>query len=173
MTQQRRTSRRGLRPTGPTRKFLWGGVIIGVNGLTNTGGVVETVIDTVADLHLVGSTLVRIHGDYGVRAAATGNLANAARVSVGMIVVSADARSVGLSAMPNPDQDVSAPWLWHQDLVLQGDGTNDLAQARIIKVDSRSMRKLQGNQVVAFVIQNEANVTIDATVVFRFLVKLP
>ena len=170
------TARRSAAPRrrSARRMNLWLGISVAFNSVADAGRAFSPILDLRAanNLHLIGATVVRIHGEYGARVTPSANMASNARVSAGLILVQGDALDQGAAGMPDPDLDVDAQWLWHGDLLLQGDGTNDAAQMRSMRIDNQSMRKLQGNTALALVLTNQANATIDAGWIARYLVKL-
>ena len=169
-------SRRGggpgrMRSAGPRRKTTWLGVTVSADVLTDGTTARTAVLNVSAFPELIGGTLVRIRGAAGARNRMSSTIAGAARVTMGLIMVS-DAAAAAL-VIPNPDADIDASWLWHTDLIMQGDATNLLSNVAQVVVDNRAMRKLGVDEQLVFSVINNANVTVDVTALFRFLIMLP
>ena len=88
-------------------------------------------------------------------------------------MVQGDAMDAGTAGVPDPDLDADASWLHHMDLIMQGDATTDLGQARIKEIHNRSQRKIRANEALVWSVTNQANVSADVHLLIRYLVKLP
>ena len=175
------TTKLTARRTGPRRvhlgrrKTTWIGITVFGDGITNTAVASGVLLDmrTTADRILIGGTILRIHGVYGVRATGSTNLSAASLVSHGLIVVQGDASDIGVTALPEPLADADASWMWHQDIIVQGLGTNSAMEMQSGLIDVKSKRKLLANMTLVHVVTNQANATIDSLVAIRILVGLP
>jgi len=106
-----------------------------------------------------GETVIRTRGLFGWKsdqnAAAEDQLG-----AVGICKVSAQAVSVGITAIPHPDTDAGFPWLWHSFFASSFVfGTNvglvpDMFH-RIV-IDSKAMRKVTDDERIVVVIENSA-----------------
>ena len=155
------------------RKFQWNGVLAFGNAVADGSKAIGILMNTSSTPRLVGSTIIRIHGEFSARTTVTGNMSTGAIVSAGLTLVSTDAAVVGGTALPSPYSDTDWSWLWHGEMFMQGAGSDSLTQMRVLPVDNKSMRKVQGNQSLVLVLENQANVSVDMGCVFRYLTKLP
>ncbi len=165
-------ARRPSRPSGSKRQVRWTGFTVFANSLADNAEATTSLVDTRTNLELIGSTVVRIRGAFGARLASSGNMANAAEVIGGIMVVTVDAQAIGPTAVPNPFGDADASWLWYSELIMQGDGSNDLAQVNQAMVDVKAMRKLRANEVLVLAFENRSNVIADIMMTGRLLLKL-
>ncbi len=101
-------------------------------------------------------TVIRMLGEYIVGVDAAPTAQDAARISVGIGVVSVDATVVGSTAMPDPGGEPDYPWLyWAEhplffvDTSLAGEETRSLRRS----FDIRSMRKMKPREALAMVIE--------------------
>jgi len=103
-------------------------------------------IDTFTVLRFVGELLVVPTGG-GTFAAA-----DAARVTVGLGIVTTDAATVGSSAMPDPADEPDFDWLWwYSTLVAWEDPTTpgqELGGTSRVPIASKAMRKMKPNMSV-------------------------
>jgi len=95
-------------------------------------------------------------------------------VAAGLIVVTTDAFSAGVSAVPSPIDDLDASWLWHDFQVLSSEGA-DPTEALVAyrgRVDGKAMRKVKSNETLVFVTDGEnlgGTQTADVTMAIRIL----
>ncbi len=102
------------------------------------------------------STLMRCRGE--VLAVIDGPTTNDVAVAAcGLIVVTEEQLAVGTTAVPNPDTDFDAEWIWHGFLPMShiGGGVEKEQVARIT-LDSKAMRRMKETQSVLFVATNGA-----------------
>ena len=163
----------GRSVSGPTRKTTWLGFNTYVNGLGTTGLAMGILLNTRADEFLIGGTVIRIRGEFGARVDASSGLTNGAVVTAGIMIITADAAAAGGAAVPSPFDDADAPWMWHTDMLLQGDSSTSYDQLATRQIDNKAMRKLASNQTLVAVIANEANVNVSMGLALRVLFKLP
>ena len=173
------TTRRGfgrpLRARGARtrRKLVWRGSSLVVNSLANGSVAIGTVLDPRVTVAMIGATLVRIHGEFGARNVATGNMSSGAQVSGGILVVTGAARDAGAGSVPSPFVDVGASWVWHRDMIMQGTGSDAPLELVRALIDVKAKRKLGSQDVLTVSLANEANVVVDMFVVIRYLMMLP
>ena len=99
---------------------------------------------------------------------------------LGIGIVTSDAFSTGVSAMPNPFDDADWPgWIWHQFGVLRSavaaiTVSGEVPDARI-EIDAKAMRKFRTNEVLFGSVQvgETVNAAIDVAMATRLLVMLP
>ena len=138
---------------------------------------------TLGQTALGGVTIVRIRGSIGLwleTATAIGD--GFTRVSIGIGIVTADAFSTGVGAMPGVISDKNwGGWMFYSDLgpfiglsVTEGENTSPLAQVRV-PIDTKAMRKVAPNETVFGMVSASAEIGA-ATLSFvgdtRMLVKL-
>ncbi len=123
-----------------------------------------------------GETIVRVRGRiaYGSdQTAATESQLGA----YGIAVVTAQAVSVGITAIPHPDTDASWDgWLYHTYLASHMSALSSVGVIPdiliSIDVDSKAMRKISPEERMVFVIQNSASTGFQIFDSFRVLTKL-
>jgi len=74
-------------------------------------------------------------------------------VGAGLIIVTTDAFTAGVSAVPSPIDDLDAAWLWHDFAILSAEGA-DLTEPLVSyrgRVDGKAMRKVKSNESLVFV----------------------
>lgn len=95
-------------------------------------------------------TVVRTRGYFEIQLIATAAALDGFNWAAGVGIVSADAFAVGVTAVPNPFDDIDwGGWLWHQ----QGAMHNNIAtigreNVMFFDYDSKAMRKLGVNEVL-------------------------
>ena len=123
-----------------------------------------------------GETVVRVRGLLGIRsdqAAATESQMGA----YGICVVTAQAVSVGITAIPHPDTDGSWDgWLYHQYFAEHLQFISAVGvlpdMTRRIEVDSKAMRKVSEDDRLVFVVENSSASGMSLYDSFRVLSKL-
>ena len=109
-----------------------------------------------------GETVIRTRGLFGYSSDQVG-ATETQLGAIGIGVVSAQAVSVGVSAIPHPDTDASWDgWFWHSYFVsriffnsaIGFDGN----MVQHITIDSKAMRKVGDEERVVVVVQNSAGV---------------
>ncbi len=105
-----------------------------------------------------GETVIRTRGLFGYRSdqsIADEDIMGA----VGIGIVSEQAASVGVTAVPAPDTDAGWGWLWHsyfaQSFVTEANSMVFNA-LQLIVIDSKAMRKVGDNERLVVVIQNSS-----------------
>jgi len=99
-------------------------------------------------------------------------------LSYGIAVIEEPAATVGITAVPLPGADAaSEAWFYHRFLAsdwdfITGVGFDSVGRTHMIEVDSKAMRKLQDNQRIVVVVQNQGPFGIDVISQLRFLSKL-
>jgi len=104
-------------------------------------------------------TLVRTHGSLELSLKSVGAIDGGFSWAAGIGIVTLDAFAIGVTAMPNPFDDLTwSGWLWHEmgqmhtavgALAVGDPSTNPL----VVKIDSKSMRKLKLNEVLFVSVQ--------------------
>jgi len=134
------------------------------------GSVPQTVLATVAGSASLldqsftpvgaGETVIRTRGLFGFKSDQIG--ANEDIMgAVGIGIVSAQAVSVGITAVPHPDTDSGwNGWLWHSYFASSlafGTAVGFIGDnLRLITIDSKAMRKVGDEERVVVVIQNSS-----------------
>ncbi len=173
MTTGRSVRRRPAgRSRGERRRNLWASASIEQDILGNGATAVFALINPSLSVDLRLGTVVRIRGRIIVRNVSTSNFTAGRGLIAGMIVVQEDAFAVGSTAVPDPDNDTIAPWLWWSPLFTQGNGSNDATEAFTFEIDVKAARKLPGNSVLAFVARNRFGSAVDFVLYVRMLIKL-
>ncbi len=108
----------------------------------------------------VSATVLRMLVGYIVRIAAAPSAGDAARVGIGIGVVSADAFAAGSGSVPEPLGDPAFPWLYWAEHTLAFpttslDPASDVSSVRQL-ADIRSMRKMKAGQSLAMILQYAA-----------------
>ena len=91
-------------------------------------------------------------------------------ITCGLGIVSTDAFAVGLTAMPDPGDELDYPWLWWGEILLQkwlpaGDSASE-ASVRV-EVDTKAMRKVKPRQSLVWVFQG---IRLNGTPITQLLV---
>ncbi len=144
----------------------------GVTALAgSTNALVEVVTPLVADL-----TVLRIRGMFSWQ----NDQASASEVNVGaigIIRVEEPAATVGISAIPVPGTDADSDWIWHSYFAdkyeFQTAAGFDPRKMNQIVVDSKAMRRINGEQRFVIVIENQAAQGIQFVWHMRMLVQEP
>jgi len=97
--------------------------------------------------------------------------------AVGIGIVSAQAASVGITAVPHPDTDSAWDgWLWHSyfaSRITVGDQTAYApAQVHQLRIDSKAMRKVGSDERAVLVVQNSSASGMIFSLQVRFLSKV-
>ena len=72
---------------------------------------------------------------------------------VGALVVSTDAASIGISAIPDPHSNSDAPWWMFRTFM--SSGTSNFNTVGNPEIDVRARRILNANEAMAFVVSNQ------------------
>ena len=123
-------------------------------------------------------TIVRIRGALQAFLTAATAAADGFHCALGIGIVSADAFAVGVTAVPNPLDDMAWPgWMYHRFFDVHSGGTFNAADGGVqvrFEVDSKAMRKFGINETLFGVLQVVEDTTAVMQVYFdsRILVKL-
>ena len=125
-----------------------------------------------------GETVIRTRGLFAIVSDQQG--ANESQIgAVGIAVVTAQAVSVGITAIPHPDTDAAwGGWFWHsyfkdQTFFRSSVGiTFGPQMVRQIVIDSKAMRKVDEDERVVVVVENSGAFGIQVDNSERFLSKL-
>ena len=168
------------RPTQARRLTSWG---LGPNAvdisIAATGKQIFTTGVQLANE--VRATIVRLRGYCGIYLNSASVVGSGFSGAVGFGIVSLEAFTVGVTAMPGPVDDMEWPgWMFHRFFDLRtitatiGDGVNASACDASFEIDSKAMRKIGANEVFVGMIevteQTSAQVEIQCDT--RMLVKL-
>ena len=179
MPNRRGFSRGGIKP--PQRQigsFAVDGTGIITFGASLTGSIAGSVG---LALTVAAGTLVRTRGLIQASVTTSGAAANDIVGVFGIIIVSSEAFSAGLASLPTPLSDPERDWVVWQPFGLYADATTPGEAATgansITPFDSRGMRKMKTNDVMAPVFeaaQNDATTgtIIEMTYTWRDQIKL-
>ena len=168
----------GRGSVAPKRQIGNTGVTAEIDGGTSVIGIVKLAYNFGFVAAIDALTIVRSRGEFAVRIAAAAVGDTIVRGAFGMIVVSADAFAVGVTAIPGPISDVGNDWfVWAPFNLLFDDGITEEDSKYVTSVpfDSRGMRKLKFGQNVVLVLEVEADragSSIDSGVAVRMQFKL-
>ncbi len=105
-------------------------------------------------------TILRMIGEYIITSTGAITAADAARISVGIALLSSDALAAGSASVPDPGEEPEYPWLYWKDhpmrwakalsTTISGDSTAAVVRA---VYDIRSMRKFKEREGLGFVVQ--------------------
>ena len=157
--------------SGPRRKTDWQSAFVSgfVAIAANAIGIQQIVARQ--DLQ---RTLVRTRGYLGLLCTSAAGVRGI--VGCGLCAVSERAFLIGSTALPRGLLDSNDDsWLWHTHVPMVGGATSDDAKtilgASVINIDSKAMRKLPDDLLVALVIETDT-VAIQYTYGIRALMKL-
>ena len=158
--------------SGRRSDYEWFGARVSLTGVTS-GSSIQAIVSVNA-----AGTIMRIRG----RLAAVISAVSApaiTEVTMGLIIATDDAVAVGATAIPDPELDSDAEWMWHGTLIVRsnsatlaetgGDGTDRLV------VDTKAMRKVKTNSQLVLVIngnQTVAGATVAIVGFLRLLIAL-
>ncbi len=104
-------------------------------------------------------TVIRMLGEYVISPTAAPTVADAATLTVGIGIVSADAAELGATAMPDPSTEPEYPWMYWASHAVHYASTEVDPSSRAGSIrhsfDIRSMRKFKPREALAFVVQYE------------------
>ena len=159
MARPRRFTSRQRRP------IIWGGATtaaqISIAASTST---VFTVLSNTDVKARTSPTISRIRGLIGVR---SNSLSQFIQGSIGILVAEQSAVAAGSAALPNPDSDFEAPWLWWNNFI-------ELDAALLMKmivIDSKAQRKLKDSMAVVLIVRNAGINIMQFAFGVRFLLK--
>ena len=135
------------RSSGRRSDYEWQGNTGAASLASNVPAIINMVVNNAA------GTLMRSRGQVlgSIDGATDGD---AVAVAVGLIIADDDAVAVGVTAIPSPDADMDAEWLWHGFLLLkaQGTSTDQPGLTARLEIDSKAMRRLKPNTNCVFAI---------------------
>ena len=172
---RRFTGNRSRSRSGQVRLTDWGNLAPATNTLGTSGVALIGSLSATA-LALRPFTVVRVH--MGVQIRSDQNAAIEDQIAaVGWAVVSDQASAIGVTAVPTPVTDAASDlWLLHQWLMNSEvhDGGTGLGAniGRGYDIDSKAMRKVNGDQDLVVVLENAAFDGVTFFTAARFLVKL-
>ena len=144
---------------------------------TNTAAIIGSGITPLID----NLTVIRLHGFLECSLTAANAQRSGFNFVAGIGIITSDAFSVGVTAAPNPFDDIDWPgWMWMAQWSMRtavaglavGDPSVNPVQ---IPIESKSMRKLRLNEVLFLSVQSgeTSTATADVAGITRVLVKLP
>ena len=159
---------------GSRRLTSWS---LGASGLITQTVAASAVFGAGAQALTDGLTIVRTRGTCLLRLQVSDGVASGMDAAFGMCVVSENAASVGITAVPNPITDVAWDgWMVYWTGALKGSSLSSQgASTHRIDIDSKAMRKIKESDVLLGVLetQNEVgSVTFAADLMTRVLLKL-
>ena len=166
-------ARRVVRGSRTVRETLWLGIAPTNTNLAASAAALVSSLNAAA-LALRPFTIVRTHLSWNVRTdqeAASEFYAAA----VGIAVVSDQASTVGVTAVPTPVTDIDSDMFFLWDAMFGRFVISQGTDGIFARVDSKAMRKVNGDQDIVFVIEDEAVIGTDGvnvTMMGRMLVKL-
>jgi len=125
----------------------------------------------------VGETVIRIRGLVSVRSdqvVASENMLGA----FGIGIVTEQAATAGIASIPHPVTDGGWDgWMWHTYFAdrftfLDSSGFSDGVSPRHYVIDSKAMRKVDGNERLVVVVENSTATGINVTSMERILSKV-
>jgi len=125
-------------------------------------------------------TFLRGLGEILVAPTGNGTFAaqDAARLTIGLAIITADAAALGLTAVPDPDDEPDYDWLWWYSTTVQFEGSADapgqeIALTNRIRLETKAMRKVKPQMAVVMIgqyvdVNGAPPMSVSATM--RFLV---
>ena len=146
-----------------------------VAAFVNVGGSAVALLETFTPI-AGGETVIRTRGLFTWMSDQTG--ANESQIgAVGIGVVSEQAATVGITAIPHPDTDAAwGGWLWHSYFASRLEFVSAVGvlpeMAHNIVIDSKAMRKVGENERLVVVCENSSTTGIRVLTSIRLLSKL-
>ena len=132
------------------RRVAWEGAF-GSSLASGAGSFVTTLISEAVLEARPAPTLVRCRGEFWAKSQTS---AVNARVTAGIIVVTAKALAAGVASLPTPLTDVGSDWLWWDTYATAWQTGEPIETGGFRRViDSKAMRKVGLNQVVVMVVE--------------------
>lgn len=156
---------------GPGEDDLGTSVNLSADGTTIFGSGISPTIDEL--------TLVRLHGEMRLTMTSVAAAADGFGYAIGVGICTADAFAIGVTAVPNPFDDIDWPgWLFHDIGFLYSTAASvghGLDCSRAVPIESKAMRKLRTNEVMFLAIQVDeiGTATLNVNAATRALFKLP
>ncbi len=170
----RRAVRSSRFSRGPRRATDWSasGAQAAVTGV---GASTATLLQSFTPI-VGGETAIRIRGLIGV-ASDQQSATELQLGAVGIAVVTQQAQSVGITAIPHPDTDAAwGGWMWHSYFARKIFFTTGVGfqfdVMHQIPIDSKSMRKVDEDERLVVVVENSAAFGIDIYANIRILSKV-
>jgi len=161
------------------RRMSWEGGNVDIPDLVVATAKAVTVLTEAQLENFPTPTLVRSRGRINAYTDGSSTPASFGVVGLGLIVVTASAAAVGVTAFPTPLTDLGSDWLWW-DSVSVGSSTTDVIGETItvdrLSVDSKAMRKIGNNMVVLLVAELltcEGVMVVNLCGSLRLLLKAP
>ncbi len=164
-------NRRGfVRGIKPPQRQIASFAVAGNGTITFGAALIGTIAGSVGlALTVAAGTLVRTRGSFRPALAASGSNQNVISGAFGIIVVSSEAFTAGLASLPTPLADPERDWVVWQPFTLYGDGTaqGEAATGATLDFpfDSRGMRKMKTNDVMAPVFEAEQDDATSGTII--------
>ena len=165
--------------TARKRRMSWEGGNIDISDLVVATGQAVIAVTEAQLENYPTPTLVRSRGRLTAFADVSSNPGGFAVIGLGLIVVTASAAAVGVTAIPTPLTEFGSDWLWW-DSVTVGASAADVIGEEItvdrISVDSKAMRKIGNNHVILLVAEMltcEGVMVVNLCGALRFLFKAP
>ena len=112
--------------------------------------------------------ITRTRGFVEVVLTSAGAVTDGYNYAMGIGIASADAFAVGVTAVPNPFDDIDWGWLWHHmgsiRAPFDAQADNPDVRSQLIEIDSKAMRKLALNEVCFLAIVGGESGTATMTV---------
>jgi len=174
----RQHGRSRFQSRGARRRVSW---VFGPSGTFGTISTTSAVVSTTG-LQLIAEdlTITRTRGELLLYLGSGDAIGSGFEWAFGMAVVSENAFGIGITAVPQPFDDIGWDgWFVYERGTLEAAGASVAGdeistQSRVV-IDSKAMRKTHATDVVVAVLQvNErGTATMRASLVSRVLVKLP
>ena len=155
---------------GRRNDYVWNGT---ANALSMAGN--GSALSDVTGQFGIAGTLMRCRGELlAVLDSPTDG--DKASVACGIIRATEEQLAVGVTAVPNPSDDLDADWVWHSFVPLSfvlATGNAAIEGAGRIIVDSKAMRKFRQGEYFIIVVDNNSlagTAAIDVTFGLRLLV---
>ena len=143
---------------GPRRATDWGASSV-ATAFTGVSGSTVALLETFTPI-IGGETLIRTRGLLTIMSDQV-TTQERQMGAVGIAVVTAQAESVGITAIPHPDTDAAwGGWLWHTYFARQMEFVTgagfDPNWVQNIVIDSKAMRKVDEDERIVVVVENSS-----------------
>jgi len=173
---------RSFSGTSRKRRTTWEGSTVIMPDIVVGTQQVNTIVSEANMENFPNPTIIRVRGRLAVTQDTAMLPGGIAIATMGLIVVTNVALAAGVAAIPNATLDIGADWLW-TDTAVVGEETSSTVIGRTISVDrilvdSKSMRKVQPNQVLVLAIDvvngsPSATAAVNVNGRLRVLLKAP
>jgi len=104
------------------------------------------------------STILRIRGSWWCGLGIGKQAGDAGTVTLAIGIVSTDAATLGATALPDPQSEISYPWLWWDEVDLHSFITGDAEEVGVSVcerrvIDTKAMRRVQAGQSLALILE--------------------